>query len=295
MAPDDPEVLIAAALESERKPDPAAARHYLEKGGKLHPANIALALGLARLETRERHPERGEAILRRAFQANPSVAVAFELAESLILQDKVEGKDQAVDYVALLRNAGLGDTLVPYLEAEILVRRQRWSEAIPRINLARAVSSSDPRLTVKLDLMLAECFGRLGSDAERLDALRSAAEGDPSLESVRIELARTHWADPVISTGRSPSSRRWWIAGPSFAPIWCVSSSARRVAGPAGQPDWQQAEAALREAEKKLLPGPRVTRSPARRPARSPGSARRRSVRPLLGLGQGPPQPPDSA
>jgi tetratricopeptide (TPR) repeat protein len=251
LAPDDPEVLLTAAVASEQKPDPAAARHYFEKGWKLHPKNLALALGLARLETREQHPEQGEAVLRQAFQAHPSLTLAFELAEILILQDKIEGKEQAVDYLTLLRNAGLGGTLVPYLEAEILVRRQRWSEAIPTIKMARAVLSNDQRLTVKLDLMLAECFGRLGSDDQRLDALRSAVGADPNLESARIDLARAmarsgnlERAIAILSplVDRRPELRL------DLARL--LIEKASRQTG--GRPDWKAAEGSLREAEKAL-------------------------------------------
>ncbi len=125
LAPDDPEVLLTAAVASEQKQDAAAARAYFEKGFKLDPKNAAFALGLARLETREGHLDRAEAVLRQAYQANPSLDLAFVLAETLIVQDKIDGKDQAADYIALLRNAGLGDTLVRYLEAEILVPARR--------------------------------------------------------------------------------------------------------------------------------------------------------------------------
>ena len=47
LAPDDPEVLLTAAVASEQKPDAAAARAYFEKGRKLDPKNLDLALGLA--------------------------------------------------------------------------------------------------------------------------------------------------------------------------------------------------------------------------------------------------------
>ena len=47
--------------------------------------------------------------------------------------------------------------------------------------MARAVLGHEPRLTVKLDLMLAECYGQLGSDEERLIVLRKVADGDRSL------------------------------------------------------------------------------------------------------------------
>ena len=59
-------------------------------------------------------------------------------------------------------------------------------------------------LTAQLDLMLAECYGRIGADEQRLDALRRAAEGDQGPESARIELApalaRSGKLDQAITT-----------------------------------------------------------------------------------------------
>jgi len=251
LAPDDPEVLVTAAVASEQKPDAAAARDYFEKGWRLDPKNLALALGLARLETRERHIDRAEAVLRQAVQANPSPTLAFELAENLVLQDKVEGKDQAVDYMTRLRSAGLGDTLVRYLEAEILVRRKNWSQAVPTIKMARAVLGADRRLIVKLDLMLAECYGHLGSDQQRLDALQKVVEGDPSLESIRIELAqamgRSGNLDQAIVI-LSPLADRRPELRPDLVRLLIQKASRQ----PRGEQDWREAEGRLREAEKAL-------------------------------------------
>ena len=42
----------------------------------------------------------------RRMQANPSVALAFMLAENLIAQDKIEGKDQAATFMTRLRDNG---------------------------------------------------------------------------------------------------------------------------------------------------------------------------------------------
>ncbi len=79
LAPDDPEVLLTAAVASEQKQDAAAARAYFEKGFKLDPKNPAFALGLARLETRERHLDRAEAVLRQAVSGQ-SLASTWPLS-----------------------------------------------------------------------------------------------------------------------------------------------------------------------------------------------------------------------
>jgi cellulose synthase operon protein C len=189
LAPNDPEVLLSAAAESELKPDTAAARVYFEKGFELDPKNLALALGLAGLESRERHDDRAEKVLRRAKSANPCVAVILTLAETLIGQGKIDGKDQAGDFIARLRYLGLGDSFVPYLEARVLFQQKKWAEAIPNMENTRAVLRTDPRITTQLNLMLAECYDRLDSTEQRLEALRQVADRDRGPESARIARA----------------------------------------------------------------------------------------------------------
>ena len=102
LAPDDPEVLLSAATASEQKPDAAEARAYFEKGFELDPKNATLgALGLAGLKSRERHLDRAEKVLRRAFAVNPSATLLFVLARNLIQQDKIDGKDPAGESITL--------------------------------------------------------------------------------------------------------------------------------------------------------------------------------------------------
>ena len=148
LAPDDPEVLFTAAVASEEKRDSAAARDLLSRRASSSIPRTPtspwtwLASRLEKDTSIRPRPSCGK-----PYQANPSLDLAFELAENLICQDKIDGKDQAADYIARLRNAGLGDTLVRFLEAEILFQQKKWAEAIPKIEMARAVLESDPRLT----------------------------------------------------------------------------------------------------------------------------------------------------
>src|SRR5271165_2508952 len=239
------------APDSDLKKAPAAPRSYLEKGLKLHPQNAEFPLARARLETREGHLDQAESVLRQADQANPSLDLAFELAETLIAQNKIDDKDQAAGYIARLRDAGLGDTFVRYLEAQILYQRKQWAEAIPRIEMARAVLKSLPRLAAPLNLMLAECYSHVGSDEQRLNALRQAAEGDGALESTRIEfgraLARAGKLDEAVVVLLPLAERK-----PELR-LELVSILIQKASRPPRDPrTWQDVERHLRAAEKAL-------------------------------------------
>ncbi|WP_165250219.1 tetratricopeptide repeat protein [Paludisphaera soli] len=191
LAPDDPDVLLPAAVDSERKGDMATARVRWAKGLEVAPRNEAFAVGLARMESRERRPERAEAILRRAFDATPTATLAFLLADSLIERGKIEGPGGAAESMALLRSQGLGDTYVRYLESRVLMQSRRWDKAAVEIRRARVLLKDEPVLTSQLDLMLAECQRRLGRDEELIQTLQQASQGEGAAsDASRRELAR---------------------------------------------------------------------------------------------------------
>jgi cellulose synthase operon protein C len=190
LAPQDAEVLLTAAKASEQKPDPVSARAYYEKGWRLYPDNVDFVIGLASLEARELRLDRAEEILRRAYESRRSVVLLFTLADTLILKDKIDGANQAAAQMAELLDLGFGDTLVRFLEARILYSQKKWAEAVPKLEAARAAVQDDTRLTVKLDLMLAECYEHVGASDQRLSALRAAADCADAPEFARVEYAR---------------------------------------------------------------------------------------------------------
>ena len=148
-------------------------RSLYEKGRKLDPKNNAFVIGLARIETQEKHLDRAEAVLRQAFVAGRSIELALCLADCLIAQDKIPGAEK---YIALLVEFGF-ENLGAFLNAKILVKREKWAEAIPRLEAARESLKSDPRFGVTLNLMLADCYGGVLDDERRLAATPASRRG----------------------------------------------------------------------------------------------------------------------
>ena len=251
LEPENAEILLTAAAVAEQKKDLVAARTFLQKGLELHPQNAAFPMVLAGLETRDGHFDRAEAVLRQADQANPSSDLAFELAVTLIAQNKIDGKDQADGYMARLREAGFGETLVRYLEAQVLYQRKQWSEAIPKIETARNLLRSIPRLETPLNLMLVECYSRVGADEQRLESLRQAAGGDRSPEATRIEfgqsLARAGKLDEAIAVFLPLAERKPEVR-PDLVSI-LIQKASRTPRDPRA---WQEVERQLKQAEKTL-------------------------------------------
>ena len=102
--------------------------------------------------------------------------------------------------------------------------------------------------------MLADCYGRMGADELRLDALRRAAEGDRGPESARVELARELSAvGPGGPRHRHRSrSRRPAARERRLELIRLLIERTSRL--PADRRDWHEVESQLRAAER-ALPG----------------------------------------
>ena len=189
LAPKEVDVLLAAATVARQKKDSAAARSYLQNGLQLHPQNDRLAVDLARLELGEQHPDRAEAVLRQAYQAKPSLDLAFLLAETLILEDKIDGEGGASVLVNYLADQGYRQGFIRYLEARIELQAKRWDKAISKIESALALLKADARICIQLHLMRAECYSALGWEEKRLDALRDANESPAASAAARLALA----------------------------------------------------------------------------------------------------------
>jgi tetratricopeptide (TPR) repeat protein len=255
LGPDDREVLLAAATASAQKRDMLAVRKYLEAGFRLNSKDLDFARGLAQLETLDGRLDRAESLLRRAIEANPATILGFMLAETLIRQGKFSGPNGANDVMKRLGQAGLGDTLVRFLEAESLVQKRNWTDAVGAIDAAHGRLAADPDLSVRLDLMLAECHARLGSDEERLEALRRAAGRDQGSDLARIELvhalARSGRVDEAIAIlsplALSDRNSQWRL---DLARLLFQKT----IRQPQDRRNWHEVERYLREAEKASPP-----------------------------------------
>jgi tetratricopeptide (TPR) repeat protein len=98
LAPEQPEVLLAAAEIALLCGHVPAARSYAERGVELHPKNERLYLSLANIEVRSHRPAEAADCLRRGLHALPdSAAVRLQLSGLLLLlldRALIDGRDQ---------------------------------------------------------------------------------------------------------------------------------------------------------------------------------------------------------
>jgi tetratricopeptide (TPR) repeat protein len=195
--PDDVDVLVAAAELKAERGQLGEARRLIEHGLKLHPKKAAFYLLSASLENRDNQPEKAERILRQGIEAIPgSAELPFFLTDLLITQDRLDGPDGAVMWLDRLSEQSISDGAAKYLEARLEVARQRWKEAIAKLNTARTLLASDPavgdRLKLflggRINLMLAKCLLLTGDEEGRLEALKRATESPVHSDAVSAQL-----------------------------------------------------------------------------------------------------------
>jgi tetratricopeptide (TPR) repeat protein len=190
LAPEDPDVLLAAANNARRKQDLTQAREYIKKGAKLAPKNQYFALQLAEIELSDNHPDRAEAILRDLYRQSPSILVAFELAYQLIQKGKIDGEGQGKEFADLLKARGYGETYGRILDGLIKMRKERWEEAIVDLEVAQTNLKDNARLSTLLYGLLADCHRQTGTEEERLTDLENAVGEGASGEATRLQLAQ---------------------------------------------------------------------------------------------------------
>ncbi len=252
LGPDEAEVLIAAAELARQSKDLVGARKHIEHGLDRHPESAGFYQMAADLDLAENHPDRAEAVLRRGVGSVPlNVPLKMLLAETLISENKLDGDEGAISWIERLRRLGLADGYAQYLDGRVSMANQRWDGAIKSLESARALFGADATITPRINLMLADCYGRVGAQEHRLDALRQLVESDRAPDSARVELARSLARSdkldqsiaillPIVE--RKPELRLDLVR-------LLIQKTSRQ---PRDQRNWQEAEHALVQAEKAL-------------------------------------------
>jgi tetratricopeptide (TPR) repeat protein len=200
LAADDAETLIAAAyLNLDRAQTAgvgdreaatthlAEARRHLERGRDLHPEDARFHQSLATVELRSGRTDAAIACVRRGLEAAPGNAdLLWRLGDLLIDANKPA---EAAGIIEELRAAGIPRALVEYLDARLLAKQERWSDAAKLFERVRPLLVLSEQLTTEADLALSECHQRLGDSERQLAAARRAATASPLLVSARFAVA----------------------------------------------------------------------------------------------------------
>lgn len=262
LAPDDADVLLAAAEAAQAAARFDDGREHLERAAKLHPEDRRVYQAQARLEALEGKPEsrdRAVRCLNRGLAAVPASAqgdLLWTKANLLLDDDKADHLVEAGKAVEQLRKAGTSPAGADYLSARALARKNQWSEAARLFERARPQLAGAPELLLKIDGFLAQCYEQLDDPGQQRAACLRAAEQNPNSAAARIRLgaalAAEGRADEALAQYRQAMTlpdapQAGWT---EIARLTLARALRQRA------PDWKPVEDALAQAEAKQRPAP---------------------------------------
>src|SRR5262249_39991448 len=155
-------------------------------GLRLHPHSAAMYRALAQLEVREGRSREAVACLRRGLGKVPGQGELLRLlAELLISEGDLAGAREALVEVRKL------DYPAPrpdFLEARARFKEGNWLGASRLLEDTRPLLEEGPEQVAQVDLLLGQCYQRLG-DERQLDVFRRAADLDPQNVPARFGVA----------------------------------------------------------------------------------------------------------
>ncbi|HEY1376194.1 MAG TPA: tetratricopeptide repeat protein, partial [Gemmataceae bacterium] len=189
LAPDEPEVLLAAAAVAQEQNRPDEARSLLRRGCEVHPKDWRLHLAAARLEVALKQPAAALERLDAGLRELPHQAdLLWERADELTAAGRKADADEAIDR---LDKEHFPADYVDCLRARRKVQDEEWLDAITV--LEKAYSSLIGRtnqpggemaeaLAQRAGVMLGQCYEQIGDADRAFDAYsRVVARNDASV------------------------------------------------------------------------------------------------------------------
>jgi tetratricopeptide (TPR) repeat protein len=261
LAPEDAEVLLAAAELAQAEKQPERARTLLQQGKQRHPQDPRMYRELAVLELRQDRRNEALACLRdgvKALSGPPQAEVLWTLGNVLI-----DGRElsEARAVIAQMVKARASSVATDYLNARIRIDEANWAEAARLLDRTRLQLVNAPELANQVDLLLAQCFEQLDDPTSRLSALGRIIGRDRSSVSARLGMAGAlaaagrfddaldQYSQLMALPGAPPAG---WIEIARLMVVRELQRSQRRAGGTTKpkRAAWKPVEEALARAEK---------------------------------------------
>lgn len=190
MAPEEAEVLLAAAALEIERGDLEAARRHLTGGLAHHHRDGRILATLAWLERNTGHLDKAEECLRRGVEISIDREgrnqFVWLLADTLIDEGKWA---EAKSVIEQLRRGPVRTELLTYLDGRISIGESRWLEAKKQLEKVYPSLEAERDLAYQVNLLLGRCFEQLGNIDEREAAFRRAVTLAPDRVEARVGLA----------------------------------------------------------------------------------------------------------
>jgi tetratricopeptide (TPR) repeat protein len=188
LAPNDAATIIAAAEVATLQNDYPRAEKLLLDGMQKFPADERIYRGLASLSQAQKKPEDAMKYVELGLKQQSKSPYLLLLRADLELQ--TGDLDSVRSTVKAMREENFVPELVDYIDCCILVAEQEWLKAARTMEKLRPLMARFPDLTMKLDLMMGQCYQNQGQPDRALDAYRRVLDADPSSLPARLGYAQ---------------------------------------------------------------------------------------------------------
>lgn len=200
LAPDEPEVVLAAAQVEQAQGKPDEARKVLLQGIQAHPKDPRPYLALISVEVREDKIKEALAHVRKGLKEVPEKDEKYgdllhAKADLLVQSGDVK---EAEETIARLRQMKYAPPLLDYLQARLYVHESEWSKASVLLDRIRPQLGRSPALEAQALLLLGQCHERLGNPDQALLAYQQARKLDPLSPTAHYRIASL-----LMALGRS--------------------------------------------------------------------------------------------
>jgi tetratricopeptide (TPR) repeat protein len=189
LAPEQVEVLLAAAELAFLTGNLADARLYVNRGLALTPKIERLYRSLANLEMRCGHLDEAISCLERGLKELPdSTALRVHLAEAFLDKGQPEKAGALRDW---LNRKELAAGVLDYLDGRLLIAKQKWSAAQEKLNAALQKLGLESQWSSNLRMCMGTCHEHLGELDLQVSAYREAVILNPYNVPARLHLGKS--------------------------------------------------------------------------------------------------------
>jgi tetratricopeptide (TPR) repeat protein len=265
LAPDDIEVLLAAAELDRICGRADSARAHLRDGKRSHSGDPRLYRHQAAVELSKGLPNDAVACLREGIKAvtpRQQGELRWTLSNLLLDQDKA---DEAREELARLEKGGYSRAALDYLSARLLVGEGKWAPAAHRFEQVRAaleaillLDRDGEMFLSQTNLYLGRCYEQLNDPGRQQAAYDRLAARNPSSSAAHLNLASAHVAAGRID--EALEQYRQALALPDVPPRVHVDFARLLILRniQRGQQDWTAVNEALERAAKAQPEAPEV-------------------------------------
>jgi tetratricopeptide (TPR) repeat protein len=193
LAPDEPDVLLAAADLAVVHKQWDQARQHLNRGLTVHPADARFYSALSQVEIHAQNQLAAIRCLERGVQAVPQAAKSELLWNLGNLCIDRHDWPAAENVIGQLTQTSGSSIAIPYLQARLLFGKEDWSNAARLLENVRGLigppSDANKELLVQVELYLGQCYDQLNEPTRQLAAFQRATELNPKSEAALLGLA----------------------------------------------------------------------------------------------------------